>query len=395
MLLCLTLMLPALLPAAPSAASMTPTPTCTPACTDTPTPTPTPPSAIIEVDNITLDVGQGGSVGVRVRNIPSSAAMGMGTYTIWVYYDNTMVDITGIGSGDSWWGSPESWSDQGDHIRVVDWLAGCPGPGSGNTRLFDINFDCTGSGNMTWEIDTHEIADCRNGDPIPYIEADGWCYQVPAPTPTPTLTPTLTATPTPCPVNAEQEVDTDDVIVTGTIIQTAPGGGTVESYDARAVYSPALINIVAVRDGDAPFTGLINNINNTAGNATFSKSGVSSATPCRVARLVPRLVGNAGAACSLQIHFDDISGSTGSGNGESQNINYRRGDASGDGKVSIKDAMVAAQYIAGNRPLGEINAVNLASVNHDTGGDEILGSDDMFIAQYIVDLRDAGFNWTG
>ena len=57
--------------------------------------------------------------------------------------------------------------------------------------------------------------------------------------------------------------------------------------------------------------------------------------------------------------------------------------------------MVSAQYLAGNRPLGDIDAVNLASVNHDSGGDVILGSDDMLIAQYRAGLRDAGFNWTG
>jgi len=221
----------------------------------------------------------------------------------------------------------------------------------------------------------------------------------PTPIFTPTSTPTSTTTPTPTPtsppVDDNEEEDTDDVIVTGTIIQVAPGGGTVESYQGRAIYYPACMNIMDVRDGDAPFTGLTSNKDNDNGNTTFGKSGVSSVTPCKVARLVPRLLGDAGAACSLQIYFDEITGSGGSESWSAYTITYRRGDANGDGKVSIKDAMVSAQYIAGNRLLSEINAVNLASVKHDTGGDVVLGSDDMFIAQYIVGLRNAAFAWTG
>jgi len=193
-----------------------------------------------------------------------------------------------------------------------------------------------------------------------------------------------------------EELDTDDVVVVGTTIQTAPGGGTVTSFEARAVYPPAGINLYEIRDGDAPFTDLTTGVDNGNGNASFSKSGVSDTTPCKVARLAPKLVGNAAVAYDLEIYFDNITGSGGSGTGDTQTITYRRGDVNNDGSVSIKDAMFAAQYIAGNRVLSFIEAVNLACVNHDeVPGDKILGSDDMFIAQYRVGLRDAGFNWTG
>jgi len=217
----------------------------------------------------------------------------------------------------------------------------------------------------------------------------------PSPTSTPAASPTPDLTPTPCPIEVKQEEDSDNVIVTGTIIQNAPGGGTVESYEAWAVYDPTGINIVDIRDGDSPFTGLTKDIDNVNGNTIFGKNGVNDSPPRKVAKLVPRLVGNAGAAYEIEIHFDDITGSGGSGIGSTQIITFRRGDVNNDGRVSNKDAMFAAQYLAGNRPLSFIEAVNLASLNHDTAGDKATGADEMFIAQYCVGLRDASFNWTG
>ena len=76
----------------------------------------------------------------------------------------------------------------------------------------------------------------------------------------------------------------------------------------------------------------------------------------------------------------------------SGSLQFIRGDANGDGKVNIADAMFIAQYLAGNRPLSQLNPLNAASVKHDSGGkDTITIADAMFIAQYLAGLRNSLF----
>lgn len=76
----------------------------------------------------------------------------------------------------------------------------------------------------------------------------------------------------------------------------------------------------------------------------------------------------------------------------SGSLQFIRGDANGDGKVNIADAMFIAQYLAGNRPLSQLNPLNAASVKHDSGGkDAITIADAMFIAQYLAGLRNGLF----
>jgi len=54
--------------------------------------------------------------------------------------------------------------------------------------------------------------------------------------------------------------------------------------------------------------------------------------------------------------------------------------------------MFIAQYLAGNRPLSQLNPLNAASVKHDSGGkDAITIADAMFIAQYLAGLRNSLF----
>jgi hypothetical protein len=183
------------------------------------------------------------------------------------------------------------------------------------------------------------------------------------------------------------------VIVAGSTIGEAPGGGDIQNYDAYATYNPAGINILEVRDGDPPFTGANSTIDNVTGRTDFWWNGAGGAPGMIVSRLVPRLMGNAGVSYDMTVYFTDISGSGGWAPGDTEVITYRRGDTNNDGSVTIKDAMFGAQYVAGNRALTEIEGTNVASVNHDGAGDQALGSDNMFIAQYRVGLRDAGFNW--
>jgi len=153
--------------------------------------------ATVTVGNTTLEVGQSGSVPLWVLGIPESADGGMGCYDIDVYYDSSLVDVTGCGSGDAWWNDPSSCFDHPTavpaYFSIVDVQPMCPGPDDGvDTKLCTIQFDCIGIGNNTFNPDVVDLGDCNMGDPIPYHEANGWCNQVPTPTPTPPPTPTPT-----------------------------------------------------------------------------------------------------------------------------------------------------------------------------------------------------------
>ncbi len=72
-------------------------------------------------------------------------------------------------------------------------------------------------------------------------------------------------------------------------------------------------------------------------------------------------------------------------------LRFVRGDANGDGSISIADAMFIAQYLVGNRPWSDLSLLNAASVKYDgDGGDKVTVADAMFIAQYLVGLRPEG-----
>ncbi|HEY49696.1 MAG TPA: hypothetical protein G4O13_06600, partial [Dehalococcoidia bacterium] len=112
------------------------------------------------------------------------------------------------------------------------------------------------------------------------------------------------------------------------------------------------------------------------------------------ADLVVRLVGSATQSYDLTVNFNHIYDDSmlELPTGAPIVDTYLRGDIHENGVVNIADAMMAAQYLAGNRALGELNAVNFACVRHDTGGDHMSISDAMFIAQYLAALRDAHYN---
>jgi hypothetical protein len=74
-----------------------------------------------------------------------------------------------------------------------------------------------------------------------------------------------------------------------------------------------------------------------------------------------------------------------------QTLTFRRGDINGDGTVDIIDGMIGAQYLVGLRPVGDINPLNMASVQHDDNGDLKTIVDCMFIAQYQVGIRNNCF----
>ncbi|MFC2071919.1 FG-GAP-like repeat-containing protein [Chloroflexota bacterium] len=178
---------------------------------------------------------------------------------------------------------------------------------------------------------------------------------------------------------------------------TANITGGIGSYSAIVSSAPGSgIEVLGVT-GLAPFADL------TFDNVTgiFSAANVTSPSPIQadnttVAELVLRLSGNATTPYDLTVAFQSIGDAAESGlnvpEEQDNTFTFQRGDPSGDGKVSMVDAMFAAQVYVKVKPMDEIHAVNAASVIYDTGGDKISMTDAMAMAQYYVKLRDADFN---
>ena len=70
---------------------------------------------------------------------------------------------------------------------------------------------------------------------------------------------------------------------------------------------------------------------------------------------------------------------------------YIRGDANGDGVVTIADVLLIRQYLAGIKGDDDIQYEAAASV--DSVHPTLIGiCDALFIAQYLAGFRDADFN---
>ena len=206
----------------------------------------------------------------------------------------------------------------------------------------------------------------------------------------------------------------DDVAVATTgILQflgatTAPGG--ILSYDAEATYDGNLINILAstgVRGGDVPFDAVpTNNIDNSpTGITTFDDStGVADTqAPITLAKLVVKLVGCSNQPAVLSVEIKDVRSvdepSTAIA-GDTVAKTLLRGDARADGTVDVADVLFIAQFLVGLRDAGEdlpgqftlTHPINAASPKQDSGGDKINIADALFIAQLLATLRDACYD---
>ena len=117
--------------------------------------------------------------------------------------------------------------------------------------------------------------------------------------------------------------------------------------------------------------------------------------------MVVRLVGSVEEEAQLELSFSEIS--DGEGNlvpqDEPAYEAFRRGDAKADGEVSIADALFIAQYLVGLRDVGggpdQVHPVNAASVKHDGDFDRISIADVLFICQYLADMSDGYFKPVG
>lgn len=175
-------------------------------------------------------------------------------------------------------------------------------------------------------------------------------------------------------------------------------GIPIATYEAMALYDPAGIEILTVRPGGPPFDDPVFSINNPEGYTSFSQSTVAGIEPpISVANLVPRLVGCATDSYELAVTFDLIADTDDNviPQDGAAPMTFRRCDARADGTVNIADALFIAQYLVGLRDLGDgidkVNPVNAAAVKHDGGCDVINISDVLFICQYLVGQRDCYF----
>ncbi|MFC2072848.1 FG-GAP-like repeat-containing protein, partial [Chloroflexota bacterium] len=170
-----------------------------------------------------------------------------------------------------------------------------------------------------------------------------------------------------------QGLDTNDMVVVKVNIDqikdqsdnsTANITGGIGSYTAVVTANSSGIEVLGV-NGVAPFENLI--FDKVTG--VFSVAAVSSpiqAENTTVAEIVMRLTGNVTTPYDLTVVFQSIGAA-----GDSElnvpeehdnTFTFQRGDANGDGKISMIDAMFAAQVYVKVKTLDEINALNAASV---------------------------------
>jgi hypothetical protein len=188
------------------------------------------------------------------------------------------------------------------------------------------------------------------------------------------------------PVKVNRIKDSDGVTV------NIPGG--LGAYKAKVTTSPeGGIQVLAVR-GTAYFP----NVTFDPATGTFAAShapALGQPNNTAVAKLVLRLTGSAEVSHTLTVTFQEIvAAETGIKVPAEKPISltFLRGDANGDGRVNIVDAMFIAQKVVGIRGLDTVNAINAASVRHDgDGGDRVNIVDAMFIAQHVVGIRDKYF----
>ncbi|RLE70955.1 MAG: hypothetical protein DRJ43_00845 [Thermoprotei archaeon] len=154
------------------------------------------------------------------------------------------------------------------------------------------------------------------------------------------------------------------------------------------------LEVVGVLSGDPPFNATTYAVRGGVLFLLFQlSSNLTQLKDLNVAYLMVRLNGSVrepvivGKSCAMKLTKADLTSELKPAV-YSSSLTALRGDANGDGKITIADAMFIAQYLAGNRPASDLNLLNAASVKHDDKGDRITIADAMFIAQYLAGLRD-------
>ena len=207
-------------------------------------------------------------------------------------------------------------------------------------------------------------------------------------------------------------IDTDGVAVieivvddykdelTGVVTSTANG---VESFSALLTYDSSTVEVLDVRSGPGF------NASSTMSNTEPRELDVTGAleggadpvttTPAVLAKVVLRLIGSANSSTVIILaSLGMTEANTGAQIAQETEASnsYQRGDTTGNGAVSIGDALFIAQCLVGLRDTGaasgECHPINAASVSlGGPSGAAISIGDALFIAQYLVGLRDDYF----
>ncbi|MFC1937415.1 NosD domain-containing protein [Chloroflexota bacterium] len=180
--------------------------------------------------------------------------------------------------------------------------------------------------------------------------------------------------------------------VTDRTVDFVPGG-----YNARFFYEPSGLEIKKVRCNASFGCGTVN-IQNAKGWAAFAAVAPSNSSPLpvNVAWALVSLVGPVTRGYELTLGFCDICDMDGELVAAESfvTMTFQRGDVNGDGSITIGDALLAEQYLAGIRQADSINLVNMASICHDDDFDIVAVSDVLFLKQYLAGMRDASMNPT-
>jgi len=202
---------------------------------------------------------------------------------------------------------------------------------------------------------------------------------------------------------------------TGVIVgidEVLDGGGSpvaprVGSYQAELRYDGSCISVLGFRNG-RDFTFTATSTDDGAGLAQFSGSSAAGDHPDSImAFALVRLVGTADMTCNLEAVFTSVEDADSDAIAvDSAQVagEFRRGNARQDDIVGIGDVLFGAQYLAGLRAgcvavtapgasadLTCMNVLNFAGVSTDGASDIASVGDYLFIAQYLVGLRNAGF----
>ena len=200
------------------------------------------------------------------------------------------------------------------------------------------------------------------------------------------------------------DVDEEGYVVMNIVMsmRTRPGGGLSLFKLTLSIARELIVLNIDIEKAQSPFniTPILNRLYEQLVITGSTSEKIFYIRNCTVAVLRLRLNSTINTAFNVKLQDLVIVNAT---SGVESNVaftgnvlQFLRGDANSDGRVSIADAMFIAQFLAGNRPASDLNLLNAASVKHDSDrGDKVTIADAMFIAQYLAGLRDEYMNLRG
>jgi len=185
-------------------------------------------------------------------------------------------------------------------------------------------------------------------------------------------------------------------------LQVSEGGKGLAGFEFTLHWNPDVMQLNGLVSSDAlqdrGFALTVGGIDQTTGSVTVAALSTNySIDDLVIALLDITAIGGTNTSGDITITVSNLLDDTLASIpcavvGTTLTITGVRGDASGDGKVDIFDAMFIAQYIVGQRAAEDINIVDAASACPDEGGNVLNIFDAMFIVQRIVGQRDADWN---